>query len=87
MVRSSMCQLNVCCKFSCQQNDLPGDKLVRYIMFRDSIETLVGDINNVDDDETLRETIVITKFQNHIQHRQRGDQMYFFILRLHIMIS
>ena len=42
IVRSSMCELNLCCKFTCQENDSPDDntKLVRYIMFKDCIDAL-----------------------------------------------
>ena len=64
VVRSSMCQLNLCCKFTCQQNDSPDDKkLVRYIMFKDSIEMLVGDITNVDDDELCEKLLSLQNFE------------------------
>ncbi|CAB3985505.1 Hypothetical predicted protein [Paramuricea clavata] len=64
VVRSSMCQLNLCCKFSCQQNNSPDDKkLVRYIMFKDSIETLVGDITNLDDDKLCEKLLLLENFE------------------------
>ena len=65
IVRSSMCQLNLVCKFTCQQNDSPHDntKLVRYIMFKDCIEMLVGDITNVDDDELCEKLLSVQNFE------------------------
>ena len=63
VVRSSMCQLNLCCKFSCE-HDLPDDKkLVRYIMFKDCIETLFGDISNLDDDELCEKLLSLKNFE------------------------
>lgn len=60
-----MCELNLCCKFTCQQNDSPDDntKLVRYIMFKDCIEMLVGDITNVDDDELCEKLLSVENFE------------------------
>ena len=64
VVRSSMCQLNLCCKFTCQQNDSPDDnKFIRYIMFKDCIEMLVGDITNVDDDELCEKLLSLQNFE------------------------
>ncbi len=64
VVRSSMCQLNLRCKFSCQQNDSPDDnKFIRYIMFKDCIEMLVGDITNVDDNELCEKLLSLQNFK------------------------
>jgi hypothetical protein len=63
-VRSSMCQLSACCKFTCQQNDSLDDKKVhRYVTFQDSIETLVVNITNLDEDEIYEKLFTLQNFQ------------------------
>ena len=59
-----MCQLNVCCKFTCQQNDSPdNNKLVQYVMLKDAIETLFGDISDRDKDEICEKLLSLQSFE------------------------
>jgi hypothetical protein len=49
-VRSSMCELSGCCKFTCR-------------MFQHSIETLVGNITNLDEDEIYEKLFTLQNFE------------------------
>ena len=65
MVRSSSCKVNVIVKFTVEKSDVPkdsDDKFLRFVMFKEVLEKIVGGVENLQDDCIFERLLSLKNF-------------------------
>ena len=65
VVRSSSCKVNVIVKFTVEKSDVPkdsDDKFLRFVMFKEVLEKIVGGVENLQDDCIFERLLSLKNF-------------------------